>query len=81
MHKFHISRIHAICCKTKCYLHLVIIIRVQSKIVRQISDAPWFISSKTLSNDLNIEFIDRVIKLSSVQHCLIQKNHTNFIVN
>lgn len=54
--------------------------RDQAKISGQITPSPWFVTNKVLHNDLNIKFIDRVIKLTSVQQCLKLKDHTNYIV-
>lgn len=38
----------------------------QSKALRTIADAPWFVSNKTLHRDLNIPFVkDEITKLSA----------------
>lgn len=60
--------------------NIVLMMHVLSKILRQITDGLWFVSNKTIHHDLNIEFIEKVIRLTSVQHFLKLEDHTNFIV-
>lgn len=53
-----------------------------SKILRQITDAPWFVSNKILHDGLDIlvELIDREIKQTGVLHFLKLEDHRNYIV-
>lgn len=47
------------------------------KILRLITDSPWFVTNKTLRDDLKIEFSDRVIKITNVQQFLKLKDQSN----
>jgi hypothetical protein len=49
--------------------HTQIIQRLQSKILRSITNAPWFVSNRTLHNDLHIPFVTTEIsRLSKLYH-------------
>lgn len=50
---------------------------IQSKILRSITSAPWFVSNKTIHNDLNIPFVTTEINKYSAKYLLRLSNHTN----
>lgn len=54
-----------------------IIQRTQSKMLRQIVNAPWFIRNKTIHNDLEIAFVTDVIKNISTRYRSKLQNHPN----
>jgi hypothetical protein len=45
--------------------NVAIIQRSQSKILRMIADAPWYVSNQTLHDDLKVPFVKEVIKSNS----------------
>jgi hypothetical protein len=45
-----------------------IIQRLQSKILRAMTNAPWYVSNDTLYNDLDVPIISDVIKERSNKH-------------
>jgi len=47
---------------------IAILQRCQSKILRSMADAPWYISNFTLHNDLGIPFIKDVLQERSTKH-------------
>jgi hypothetical protein len=51
-------------CASKSYV--AIIQRSQSKILRMIADAPWYVSNQTLHDDLKVPFVKEVIKNNSL---------------
>jgi hypothetical protein len=53
-----------------------IIQRLQSKILRAMTNAPWYVSNDTLHNDLGIPIISDVIKERSNKHNRLD-THTN----
>jgi hypothetical protein len=54
-----------------------IIQRLQSKILRAMTNAPWYVSNDTLHNDLGIPIITDVIKERSNKHHNRLETHTN----
>lgn len=58
-----------------------IIQRSQSKILRMLVDAPWYVTNQTLHEDLNIPYVKDVIKDKSVKHHDKLVNHTNTILH
>lgn len=54
-----------------------IIQRMQSKILRCIANAPWYIRNKNIHSDLEIDTIDETIKAYSVRYKSRLKNHPN----
>jgi hypothetical protein len=54
-----------------------IIQRLQSKILRAMTNAPWYVSNDTLHNDLGIPIISDVIKEHSNKHHNRLETHTN----
>jgi hypothetical protein len=42
--------------------------RFQSKMLRSITKAPWFVSNQTLHADLGISFINEVINKQDIKH-------------
>ncbi|CAH1979248.1 unnamed protein product [Acanthoscelides obtectus] len=57
--------------------NLSIIQRAQSKILRSIADAPWYVSNETLHRDLKIPFIREVIMERSCKHHARLSDHPN----
>ena len=52
---------------TACTSNLEIIQRFQSKTLRRIVDAPWFVSNRTIHNDLKIPTVkEEITKYSKV---------------
>jgi len=47
---------------------IAILQRCQSKILRSMADAPWYISDSTFHNDLGIPFINEVLHERSSRH-------------
>ena len=54
---------------------------VQSKILRCITNAPWFISNYTLHKDLNIPYISDVIKMHAAKYRNRNIGHSNNLIN
>jgi hypothetical protein len=48
--------------------NVAIIQRSQSKILRMIADAPWYVTNQTLHDDLNVPSVKEVIKTNSLKH-------------
>jgi hypothetical protein len=60
--------------------HTKIIQRLQSKILRSITNAPRFVSNRTLHSDLHIPFVDTEInRLSKVYHQRLAE-HQNALI-
>jgi hypothetical protein len=60
--------------------HTQIIQRLQSKILRSITNAPWYVSNFTLHNDLHIPFVaTEISRLSNFYHHRLV-NHHNALV-
>jgi hypothetical protein len=57
--------------------NIYIIQRLQSKILRAMTNAPWHVSNDTLHNDLIIPVISDVIKERSNKHHNRLETHTN----
>jgi hypothetical protein len=57
-----------------------IIQRCQSKILRMITDAPWFVSNQTLHDDLKVPFVKEVIKINSIKHNQQITDHPNSLL-
>ncbi|CAH1973706.1 unnamed protein product [Acanthoscelides obtectus] len=57
--------------------NLSIIRRAQSKILRSIADAPWYVSNEPLHRDLKIPFIREVIMERSCKHHDRLSDHPN----
>jgi hypothetical protein len=53
--------------------------RLQSKILRAMTNAPWYVSNETHHNDLGIPVISDVIKERSNKHHNRLETHTNSI--
>jgi hypothetical protein len=52
----------------------------QSKILRTIVNAPWYVSNRTIHTDLRIPYIEDVIKEHSKAHFKKLANHPNPLV-
>jgi len=60
--------------------HTQIIQRLQSKILRSITNAPWYVSNFTLHNDLHIPFVTTEInRLSHLYHQRLEGHHNALI--
>jgi hypothetical protein len=51
--------------------------RSQSKILRKITNAPWYVTNQTLHEDLNVPFITEVNQERSINHHYKIKIHSN----
>ena len=60
--------------------NITIIQRSQSKILRMIADAPWYVSNATLHSDLGISTVQDVIKRKSTRHHTKIETHTNPLI-
>jgi hypothetical protein len=52
----------------------------QSKILRMITNAPWYVTNETLHYDLKVPFIKDVIQEKSINHHDKLGNHSNPIL-
>jgi hypothetical protein len=57
--------------------NISIIQRSQSKILRMIVDAPWYVSNATLHADLGISYVHEVIHKKCNKHQTILETHEN----
>jgi hypothetical protein len=57
--------------------NIAIMQRSQSKILRMITNAPWYITNQTLYRDLNVPYITEVIQERSIKHHDKIKVHSN----
>jgi hypothetical protein len=57
-----------------------IIQRFQSKTLRAIADAPWYVSNLTLHNDLEIPFVNNEILRPAARYKAQTVNHDNKLV-
>lgn len=60
-----------------CASNVDIIQRTQSKMLREIANAPWYIRNKTIHNDLEIAPVTDVIKNFSTKYRSKLQNHPN----
>jgi hypothetical protein len=58
-------------------LSSAIIQRQQSKILRQIVNAPWYITNCTLHHDLRIPTVQEVVKQKAIRHISNIADHPN----
>jgi hypothetical protein len=66
---------------SECFTsNISIIRRSESKILRIITNAPWFVNNKTLHTDLNIPYIKYVINVKCTTHCNKEASHSNAIL-
>jgi hypothetical protein len=49
----------------------------QSKILRMVTNAPWYVTIQTLHDDLNVPFIKDIIQEKSINHHNKLGNHRN----
>jgi hypothetical protein len=61
--------------------HIAIIQRSQSKILRMIADAPWYVSNQTLHDDLKVPYVNQVIKINSQKHRQKIADHPNTLLH
>ena len=59
---------------------VAIIHRSQSKILRTIANAPWFVTNHTLHSDLKIPYVSEVIKERTDKHLNKLESHPNPLV-
>jgi hypothetical protein len=59
---------------------IAIMQRSQSKILRMITNAPWYVTNQALHEDLNIPYITEVIQERSIKHHNKIKIHSNTIL-
>jgi hypothetical protein len=62
---------------TACKSTVDIIQRPQSKLLRSITAAPWYISNRTLHTDLKIPYVKEIIHQHSIAYVNKLKNHDN----
>lgn len=60
--------------------NIAIIQRSQSKTLRMIANAPWYVSNQTLHEDLQIPYVKEVIKEKSEKHHTKLEMHTNALL-
>ena len=60
--------------------NIAIIQRSQSKILRMITDAPWYVSNYTIHEDLKIPYVKEVIQTRSKKHFIRLHDHTNTLL-
>jgi len=54
--------------------------RAQSKILRTITNAPWYVTNHTLHTDLNIPYVSEVINERINKHLSKLESHPNPLV-
>jgi hypothetical protein len=54
--------------------------RSQPKILRMITNAPWYVTNQTLHDDLKVPFIKDIIQEKSIKHYDKLGNHSNPIL-
>lgn len=64
---------------TACYSNVDILQRFQSKTLRLITNAPWFVNNNTIHNDLNIPIIKDEIKRFSSNYLNRLSYHPNVL--
>jgi hypothetical protein len=57
--------------------NLAVIQRYQAKTLRQITDAPWYVTNHTLHTDLRISPVRTVFQELTATHCTTLKSHPN----
>ncbi|PNF23732.1 hypothetical protein B7P43_G18404 [Cryptotermes secundus] len=62
-------------CSTKS--NVAIIQRSQSKILRQIVNAPWYVTNHTLHTDLQVPTVQEAIRKKAITHHNSTENHPN----
>jgi hypothetical protein len=60
--------------------HIAKMQRSQSKILRMITNAPWYVTNQTLHDNLKVPFIKNVIQEKSINHHDKLGNHGNPIL-
>jgi hypothetical protein len=60
--------------------HISIIQRSQSKILRMIANAPWYVPNITLHEDLNVPLVKGVIKQRSTRYHSKIEEHANRLI-
>jgi hypothetical protein len=59
--------------------NITIMQRSQSKILKMITNAPWYVTNQTLHEDLNIPYITEVNQERSIKHHDKIKIHSNTV--
>ncbi len=57
--------------------NILIMQRFQSKFLRQITEAPWYVSNKTIHEDLKIPYVTQEIVKSTTKYLSKLENHEN----
>jgi hypothetical protein len=60
--------------------NILIIQRCQSKILRMIANAPWYVPNITLHEDLNVTLAKEVIKQRSTRYHNKMEGHVNVLI-
>jgi hypothetical protein len=60
--------------------HIAMMQQSQSKILRMITNAPWYVSNQTIHVDLHVPFIKDVIQEKSKKHHDKLEHHSNAIL-
>ena len=60
-----------------CKSNITVIQRCQSKILRAIVNAPWYVNNDMLHKDLGIPTVQEVIHERSIKHCTDLESHSN----
>jgi hypothetical protein len=60
--------------------HIDMMQRSESKILRMITNAPWYVSNQTIHVDLHVPFIKDVIQEKSIKHHAKLGHHSNAIL-
>lgn len=61
--------------------NIAVLQRSQSKILRAITDAPWYVTNQMLHNDLGIPFVQDVIRDRSIKHHNRLEHHPNTLLH
>jgi hypothetical protein len=60
--------------------NISIVQRCQSKILRMIANAPWYVPNITLHEDLNVQLVKEVIKQRSTKYHNKTEGHVNVLI-
>jgi len=52
----------------------------QSKMLRMISNAPWYVSNQTLHNNFEIPYVTEVIKINTNKYKNCSTEHSNQLI-
>jgi hypothetical protein len=63
-----------------CKSNIAVIQRCQSKILRAIVDAPWYVNNDMIHKDLGIPTVQEIIYERSIKHRTNLESHTNPLI-